>query len=255
MNKPIEPSIKNAVVDDWYKEDRQRVEAVFLKQNALPGSVEAHNSPSGQYRLVVHEYDEGGLDYSRGLVSRGDRPVAEVQRNDSRFFFSWAEGHSNGHDYLLCGEHLYGQTIIELDTGRRVDFITEDARDENSFICTAYYPSPDRRLVMIYGCYWACPFELVFCRFNDPMALPWPEIDRAELNGEPTGWTDQGFVYESSEEIRMTDLKAYHELPEDEQKELRDRRKEIGGRRFRRWTRSSDGVKVLLGERIVRNAE
>ena len=116
-----------------------------------------------------------------------------------------------------------------MDTGRRADYVPEQAKSGHGFCCAAHYPSPDQRLVVIDGCYWACPYELVFCQFDDPMVLPWPQIDRVDLSGEPQGWTGEGFVYESSEDVRAADGMAYDDLPETEQDELLKRWREAGG--------------------------
>ena len=244
MNRPI----KNAAGEDWYRDKRQPVEAFFVESNLVPNSEKTYASPSGKYRLVVNNYrtKEGCWQYSRGSVFCGDHQIADVKRNYSTFHFGWAEGHPNGHDYLLCGEDYQGQTVIELDTGKRVDFISESGRG-GGFCCAAYYPSPDGRLIVIDGCVWAAPYELLFYSFDDPMTLPWPMIDRAELNGEAQGWTDEGFVYESSEDIRTTDLS------EAEQDDLWKQWNEIGGHRIQRHIRKADGSKVFLDERIVPN--
>ena len=84
--------------------------------------------------------------------------------------------------------------------------------------------------------------------------FPWPQIDRVDLSGEPQGWTGEGFVYESSEDVRAADGMAYDDLPETEQDELLKRWREAGGQRVRRWLRASDGSKTLLSERMVPNA-
>ncbi len=74
-----------------------------------------------------------------------------------------------------------------------------------------------------------------------------------DVSGEPQGWTNDEFIYESSEEVRITDLKAFHELSQSERDEFRKRWKEIGGRRICRRVRRSDGSDVILDERIVPN--
>jgi hypothetical protein len=251
--KVAEPADRNAIAEDWYGEKRREVEAYFVDDNRVVGSEAVHMSPSGKYRLVVIDCDgKQRWDFSRGMVYRGDQLIADVKRNYGIFHFGWAEGHPNGHDYLLCGEDYQGQTVIELDTGKRQDYIHESAHGGGGFCCAAYYPSPDRKLIVIDGCVWAAPYELLFRRFDDPMSLPWPLIDRA--TGEPQGWTEDGFVFESSDDIRLTDLKPYDEFTEAEEEEFWKRRREIGGQRIRRYQRRSDGSTLLLAERVVPSA-
>lgn len=242
---------RNFVGDDWYREKRRQVETQFVESHLISGSETIHLSPSGRYRLVTEEYVRRPQtrNYSRGRVYEGERLIGDVKRNLDPFCFAWAEGHRNGHDYLLCGEDYQGQTVIELDTGRRMDHIHESARGGGGFCCAAYYPSPDRKLVVIDGCIWAGPSELLFCRFDDPMSLPWPQFDRIELGGEVEGWSEKGFVYESSEDIRITDGKPFEELSDDEQEEFWKKIQVISGVRIRRYLRFSTGESRLLDER------
>lgn len=245
---------QGAVAAEWYREHRRQVEASFTDAHLVDEPEDVHSSPSGKYRLVVRDYRtrDGCWRYTRGLAYAGERKVADVKRNYGIFHFGWAEGNSSGHDYLLCGEDYQGQTVVELDTGRRADYVHESARGGGGFCCAKYYPSPDRRLVVIDGCVWAAPYELVMCRFDDPMTLPWPELGRAGLSGEPEGWTAEGFVFESSEDVRLTDGKAFDELSDEEQDDFWKRRAEVGGERRRRYLWTPTGERRLLGKRVVR---
>jgi hypothetical protein len=55
----------------------------------------------------------------------------------------------------------------------------------------AVYPSPDGLVLAVDGCYWACPYEIVFFDFANPASLPLPEIDRCEEVTDPViGWVD-----------------------------------------------------------------
>jgi hypothetical protein len=243
---------RNAIGDAWYQENRREVESFFVDRNHDPAEDEEHISPSGRYRLRVQTYctKPESWRFSRGLLCAGDKLIADVKRNYDCFFFGWAENW-NGHDYLLCGEDYQGQTVIEADTGRRIDYISEYARPGSAFCCAAYYASPDRKMIVIDGCYWACPYELVFCRVDDPMTLPWLQFERMDFTGTAEGWTKDGFIYELSDDIRITDGKAFEDLTDVEQEEYWARLKEIGGVRHRRFIRVDSGEKRLLDERIA----
>lgn len=224
---------RNAVDDEWYREQRRAVEAFFAQPNQTASDESEHRSPSGRYRLIVREYAPTP-GYTRGLVYAGDRLIGDVKRNYGIFHHGWAEAHANGHDYLLCGEDYQGQTVIELDTSRRADYIPENAKNGSGFCCAAYYPSPDGRLIVVDGCYWGCPYELVVCRFDDPLALSWPEIERIGLSLEPLGWTDEGFIYEESDAIRISNGTT--------------------GQRKCRYVRLANGDRRLLEERVERES-
>lgn len=154
----------NGIHADWYQEERQQLLAIAIDTNYIPGSEAVHLSPSGQYRLIVREYDSpeamhfGAGGVSQGQVYNGETLLATIIRDDDRFYFAWIEGHPNGHNYLPCSEHYQGQTVIELDTGRRCDYTSKkSADDDEALICVGYYPSPDDSHIVIEACYWACP--------------------------------------------------------------------------------------------------
>ena len=152
---------------------------IFAAENA--GESKEHLSPAGKYRLVVTTYQtgEGYWNYTQGKVYRGEKCLAEVRRNYHQFPFTFIEGHKNGHDYLVCGEDYQGQTVIELDTGERVDYRPAAAKKGHGF-CWAYYkPSPDGTLMAVNGCIWACPYENHVYDFAEPMKPPCPGSSRA----------------------------------------------------------------------------
>src|SRR5688572_16241586 len=99
----ITPVIRGAAAAEWYREHRREVDAFFADDHLVGEPDAVHLSPSGRYRLVVRRYctRDGCWNYSRGLAYAGERLVADVRRNLDGFHFGWAEGHPNGHDYLL----------------------------------------------------------------------------------------------------------------------------------------------------------
>lgn len=143
--------------------------------------MEEHASPSGRYKLVVvnRPTKPGCWDYTTGTVTRDGHsdPVAIVDRNYSSFPFLWVEGHPNGHDYLVCGSNYQGQTVIELDTGRRRDFLPNAAHDGCGFCWASYTFNHEHKMLVVEGCVWACPYEYRFYDFSDPMEKGWPEIE------------------------------------------------------------------------------
>jgi len=147
-----------------------------------------HLSPSGEYKLVVnsHATKPGCWDYTRGLVYRkgSDKPIAKVKRNYSSFPFCWID-HPNGHSYLVCGEDYQGQTVIELDTGKRRDHLPPEAEKGHGFCWADYRFDAATLMLVVEGCIWACPYEFRFYDFSDPMN-GWPEIEPTE-KCEPIG--------------------------------------------------------------------
>jgi hypothetical protein len=148
-------------------------------EKALIDKRTEHLSPSGKYRLVITPFETkpNCWDYTQGLVYRvgSDSPIAEVQRNYSHFPFLWVENHPNGHDYLVTGQDYQGQTVIELDTGKRKDCLSDGAEEGYGFCWAAYEFNASSQILVVSGCIWACPYEYRFYDFSDPME-GWPEI-------------------------------------------------------------------------------
>jgi hypothetical protein len=196
----MEEASTNGVHAEWYQEERKQLEAVAVEGNYVSGSEAIHQSPSGQYRLIVREYDSpeashlGAGGVSRGTVHCGETLLTTVTRDDDHFFFAWIEDHPNGHDYLLCSEHYQGQTVIELDTGRRCDYTPKKLSNDEALISVGYYPSPDDFYIIVEACYWGWPWGLVLYDFRDPLHLPWPII-RPFWEAHPIGWVNSGFRY------------------------------------------------------------
>jgi len=207
-------------MQEWYAEMRQDVERVFTSRTPTNEPPTISRSPSGKYALEVVVYGEGPgtWDFSRGLVRHVDNDdvIADVKRNYSAFPFSWCEGHPSGHDYLVCGEDYQGQTLIELNTRRRVDFIDDAAKDGAGFCWAAHYPSPDGRRIFVDGCIWACEYELILFDFNDPTDLPYREIKRWPVSEVQGFESDGSFVFEHGVDVRLSDGKPLDEMDEEE---------------------------------------
>ncbi|WP_437681724.1 hypothetical protein [Sorangium sp. So ce131] len=154
--------------------------AFFIPENEREASREELSSPTGKYRLVVSSFStgRGTWDYAQGKVYRAGSldPVAVVHRNHDSFPFLFVEAHPNGHDYLVCGEDYQGQTVVELDTGKRRDHLPDEAKEGIGFCWTDIRFEPSAATLVVEGCIWACPYELRFFDFSDPMS-GWPEIE------------------------------------------------------------------------------
>lgn len=139
-----------------------------------------HLSPSGRYKLVTTPFKTGTntWSYTQGLVYKvgSDTPIAEVQRNYSSFPFLFVEDHPNGHQYLTCGEDYQGQTVIELDTGERRNYLPAEAKQGHGFCWSSYRFHPESLILVVDGCYWASSYDFKFFDFSDPMS-GWPEIE------------------------------------------------------------------------------
>jgi hypothetical protein len=205
-----------------YAERRREIEARFATGELIADRRKVADSPSGMHRLTLDYYQRGPgtWAYSRGVVSdtRTGRVIADVKRNFSHFWYSWVN-HANGNEYLLCGEDYQGQTVVNLASGRVRSCFPESGFAGHGFCWTAAYPSPDSRTLAVEGCYWACPYDVVFFDFSTPDELPYRELHRMEgLLGECVGWTSADtFEFTQEVDVRASDSKPYNELSDEEQ--------------------------------------
>ncbi len=186
-------------MDDRYRDRRQAIERFFMPENQIAGSSETFRSPDGRYELEICLYSAGpeSWNYSRGIVRRlADQAiVADVRRNYGIFWHTWLQ-HPSGDMYFLCSEDYQGYSVINLDLGTSQVFFPEAGYEGWGFCWTAVYPSPDGLVLAVDGCYWGCPYEMVFFDFSDPTHLPLAEIGRCSDIADPViGWVDnQAFV-------------------------------------------------------------
>jgi len=174
--------------------DADRGEADRLRALIPPGELAAHArakleaayaaetaewsyttfSASRRYSLNVFRTSH----YSRGHVYRHDSPednagktlIAQVTRNYASFIDLFIEGHANGHDYLVTGEDYQGQTVLELDTGKRWDFLPDGAYHGVGFCWVDIAYDEPSQILVVAGCHWACPYEYRLYDFSNPAA-------------------------------------------------------------------------------------
>lgn len=195
--------------NDWSKEHREEGERlaklipadlldqyyqakkvwICRDENRTACPSEMLTSPSGRYQLAVtlHSTSPGSWSYAKGKVLRDGLLLTEVCRNYSSFPFTWVEGHPNGHDYLICGADYQGQTVIELDTGKRRDHMPEEAKQGHGFCWAESRFDKTTSMLVACGCVWACPYEFRFYDFTDPMS-GWPEVESGEYIEEDIRW-------------------------------------------------------------------
>jgi hypothetical protein len=147
-------------------------------------------SPSGRY---VIEIVSDGIRSSRAEIrlTKTAAIIAVVNRNFGAFPLLWIEDY-NSHDYLVCGEDYQGQTVLELDTGARRDYLPEAAKQGHGFCWAEMRFDPASKIITACGCVWACPYEYRFYDFTAPMeALPELTMtDEEYADGDDPRWPE-----------------------------------------------------------------
>ena len=212
-------------MDERYLEKRKGIEEVFARYSKLDEDAQVEISSSGLYQLEISRYGELGKvswEYSRGIVRKlADHSViADVKRNYGHFWHGWID-HPNGNEYLLCGEDYQGYSIVNLATRQSRVYFPEAGYTGGAFCWAAVHPSPDRLVLAVDGCIWACPYELRFFDFRTPDRLPFAEIGNVPNLAECKGWVDnETFVIEQEIVVRKRDGARYEQLSRLEQESL-----------------------------------
>lgn len=175
-------------------------------------------SPSGKYSLTIEHYKtkDGCWNYTRGVVKEGDNLITNVDRNYHHFWYHFVQ-HSNGYEYLLCGEDYQGYSIINLNTGIRIDYLPKEAKQGFGFCWVDVNTSPDTKYLAVEGCYWACPYEILILDFSDPERFPYKIIDRFDMpyyENCKSFWRNKEFVVTGEQYFRKSDNKNVDEIDE-----------------------------------------
>ena len=146
--------------------------------------IKEETSPSGRYKftLALSKEFDGYWQWSICKIYKSDGEfISVVHRNYTHFPFAWIENHFDGHDYLICGEDYQGQTIIQLDTKLRRDFIPDSAGQGVGFCWIEIEHTRFDNCLSVVGCYWGAPEERVTYDFSNPMNIPYTELERCTL--------------------------------------------------------------------------
>ena len=227
----------NNITKNWYIKKRKLIEKQVLNGEHLAHKRKDFMSPNKKYMLIItpvaFEEDERVWAYTVGKVFKKNKNktgnlIANIHRNSEKFPFAFFEKHTDGHDYFICGEDYQGQTIIQLDTGKRIDFVGEKAKRNMEFCWQKFHLSPNKKILAVEGFAKNKPKDIVeyrsirFFNFEKPFELPYEEVgDRISFpydNGY--GWDgDEHFTVSVIEDRRKEDLKRVRDLPEKERLE------------------------------------
>ena len=153
----------------------------MCKPSTQQGDATVHTSPCDKYTLTVTSHSsgqKGTWNLSKGVVTTTAGDVI-VARNYSHFPFAWVS-HPNGYLYLVCGENYQGQTVVELDTGKRVDHLPKAAEKGFGFCWVKMVPNPKGDLLAVEGCVWGAPYKALIVDFSQPMSPPYEVLCRPE---------------------------------------------------------------------------
>ncbi|MBX3252726.1 MAG: hypothetical protein KF862_01195 [Chitinophagaceae bacterium] len=189
---------------NYIEKIRAEIKNDFDEQTFKKGDFETFTSPSNKFRLDTTNFwlKEPNWDLTKVEVyeQASNEKVFDFFVNESRFFHGWLT--KNNIDYLICAEDIFGgQTVIDLTNRKMVGY----SPNEDGFIWTDFYLSPDGKTLATIGCYWACPYVIKLFDFTDPMTLPLTEIKEIQLlqnNEIITSWLDNDTIQLSLSESK-----------------------------------------------------
>lgn len=181
---------------NWYLERRADLKAILSVLEPVPGSERLEVSPCGRYQFsaTLYQINEEITSFGVCELKRADgESIARIESNLG-FSCTWVPQHSSGFSYLITHEDYQGFTVIQLETGERVDYIPPEAERGEGFCAMQRHPTPDGKVLYVMGCIWARETELVVFDFSEPMAPPYPELWRRK-GDRVVGFREDGFVF------------------------------------------------------------
>ncbi|WP_379146251.1 hypothetical protein [Paenibacillus sp. sgz500992] len=182
--------MRNIVQDAQFLSGRAEELFYFQDKFYVPDETETSFSPAGKFKLEIHHYyhEDGNRRYmyTKGIVTDIEANLIDtIYRNYDPFVFSWAE--VQGKEYLLCGLDYQGYSIVDLSNKETRHYVPETAYKGCGFCWAEIIYFEQKKLLVVDGCYWAAPYELVFYDFSNPMSLPYKELFRVEVDSI-TNW-------------------------------------------------------------------
>lgn len=203
----MEVSSGNSSGEAWYREGRARFQEILAQSIPLPEEFSLETSPCRNYQIFINKYlfQEGPFRLARAEVRCHDGSLITTVESNLGFNFSWVPPHPNGLNHLICHEDYQGFSVVELETGRRVDYIPPEAEQGLGFCQTRRYFSRDGRLLYVLGCIWAHEYEVIVYDFGQPMSPPYPQLWRGFGDGIHEVKDDGSLVFSNLEYVLEED--------------------------------------------------
>lgn len=108
------------------------------------------------------------------IKDQSQNTILSFKHDGVGFMLNWL-WHSNGREYFLFKQELYGYSVMDIQSGEVVHYVPQKSfLGGETFIWTNVLYCPNNNLLVVDGCYWAAPYGNEFYDFSDPMKLPLP---------------------------------------------------------------------------------
>lgn len=128
--------------------------------------------------------------------------------------------HPNKNKYILFRRDLYGYSIFNCNTKKVFHYIPEGYLEgKESFIWVqGEFFKRECGLLLISGCFWACPYSTLVVDFSNPEKQPYPYFDCnemiADLEKEEYYYNDIDFLCFTPEYDMQIKVQLYEDEPQ-----------------------------------------
>lgn len=176
--------MKNVAYTEEYKNIWSRSMVLFKVENFTESE---EHSISKNYKIIIDNYRGKVEDYNYSgckcsLVDREEQKIiAWYSIDDSGDFYNLIN-HSDGKEYLVFRQDLYGYSVLDIKDRKIFQFYPEKSLNGGeTFIWTGVNYNPLNNLLIVSGCYWGAPNSVEIYSFENPMADKQKSIDLAEI--------------------------------------------------------------------------
>jgi hypothetical protein len=173
-----------------YLDKRTRLEAAFIPENRK--GLESAVLTDG-FRLDKQYYDAGSADAFEGLLFDGDNRLVFRYKSldDSGDSVPRVITHADGHSYFIFRTDLYGYGIYDMTDKKEFRHIPKATE---TFIWTEVAYNPKNDILLVDGCYWACPYGVILLDFKNPLReTKWVDVFW-ELDPGSSRYDDIAFI-------------------------------------------------------------
>lgn len=170
----------NAIKNKTYQEWCTKCQVLFTSEHRTPNMDKIQNLIDGfsvSFQTFHGEINECNLFVSENtLLDQAGKVIYKWRNLDTGGQFATMFLHSNGRRYLVFRVDLYGYGVLELESGKELNYIPAEAYPEDSekfnetFIWTDVTYDPESDLLAVSGCYWACPNSAIIVDFSEPLS-------------------------------------------------------------------------------------
>ncbi|MBK5145659.1 hypothetical protein I2494_18455 [Budviciaceae bacterium BWR-B9] len=192
----------NIACTEKYQTQRKEQETIFTAANFQDSEV-IQLSP--EYRIEKNTYAQHNTSATENTLLNSKNDIIYRYRNlDDSGDFCKLITHSNGNLYLVFRIELYGYSVFNITENKAFHYIPEE---NETFIWTDILYNPLNNILVVSGCFWACPFGIHILNFSEPMIeTTWVDIHKELEDGydkyddiDFARWENDNLILKASE--------------------------------------------------------